>query len=422
MNSNGLARLKLAAALIIAITASAGGLWYARHQPAPPPRKRIATAQPETNRVVPPATLVTPPTSDVLPPPEHAQEDTPAPNPAPDDLPQPSAMPLEDVIERVMPGVVRVETSTSRGSGFFVRSTLIVTNAHVPGDARTVTVTTQSGQHLPGRVLQSSEKYDVAVIQVGSSSQESVAVPLGQSAQLKLGQGIVALGWAEGPDQSTVRRGVITGLRTDGARQLLQTDTAPHPGDSGGPIVDRTGQVVGITTFRYKDGSAGLAVPIDDVKAFIQAASGMAPMATVATSTSSPTSPAVASPTDAPRASETDNGRQNGAAQFERDLASVAQRADRLDADWMQYRQSCGITSVPAGQTREWFGLYDPASPLHRAPQNCAPVLNDLQRQADGIGTLMRAADDLARRAGVFPGVRRDLRQRLRLDYSGWER
>jgi hypothetical protein len=88
----------------------------------------------------------------------------------------------------------------------------------------------------------------------------------------------------------------------------------------------------------------------------------------------------------------------------------------------MQYRQSCGITSVPAGQTREWFGLYDPASPLHRAPQNCAPALNDLQRQADGIGTLMRAADDMARRAGVFPGVRRDLRQRLRLDYAGWER
>ena len=139
-------------------------------------------------------------------------------------------------------------------------------------------------------------------------------MPLGLSAQLKLGQGIVALGWAEGPDQSTVRRGVVTGLRTDGARQLVQTDTAPHPGDSGGPIVDRAGEVVGISTFRYNDGSGGLAVPIDDVKVFIETASGMAALAT----TTTPASPSAApiAPTaaaDPPRASETDTARQNGA-------------------------------------------------------------------------------------------------------------
>ena len=420
MTSNGLARLKLAAALLFTITAGAGGLWYSRHQPTPPARKRIVTPQPETNLLAPPATTVTT-ALDVSLPAEHPPEDTPPPNASPDDLPQPSAMPLEDIIERVMPGVVRVETDTSRGSGFFVRSTLIVTNAHVPGNARTVTVTTQSGRRMAGSVLESSEKYDVAVIQIGGSSQGTVSVPLGLSARLKLGQGIVALGWAEGPDQSTVRRGVVTGLRTDGARQLVQTDTAPHPGDSGGPIVNRAGEVVGISTFRYTDGSGGLAVPIDDVKVFIETAAGMAPLAVTATSPSA--APIAPAPSANPSgASETDVARQNGATQFERDLGSVAQRADRLDADWIRYRQNCGITNVPIGPTREWFGLYDPASLLHRAPQNCAPALNDLQRQADSIGTLMRAADDMARRAGVFPGTRRDLRQRLRLDYAGWER
>jgi hypothetical protein len=398
-------------------------MWYSHHQPTPAPRKRIVAPQPETNRTVALPPAVTTLASDVSLPAERPQEDTPVANALPDDLPQPSAMPLEDIVERVMPGVVRVETNTSRGSGFFVRSTLIVTNAHVPGDARTVTVTTQSGQRLAGRVLESSEKYDVAIIQIAGPSQGTVPVPLGQSAQLKLGQGIVALGWAEGPDQSTVRRGILTGLRTDGSRQLLQTDTAPHPGDSGGPIVDRSGEVVGISTFRYNDGSGGLAVPIDDVKAFVQTASGMAPVATAAPPTSPPPSPIVpaAQPNPAP-ASQPDDARQNGSAQFEKDLASVAQRADRLDAEWTRYRQHCGITSVPVGLSREWFVLYDPSSPLHRAPQNCGPALDDLQRQADGIGTLMRTADDMARRAGVFPGARRDLRQRLRLDYAGWER
>jgi hypothetical protein len=77
---------------------------------------------------------------------------------------------------------------------------------------------------------------------------------------------------------------------------------------------------------------------------------------------------------------------------------------------------------VPPGQTREWFGLYDPASPLHRAPDACPTLLNDLQRQADSVRAGMIAAGEMARHADVLPGDRRDIRRRYRLDFPDWDR
>jgi serine protease Do len=184
-------------------------------------------------------------------------------------LPQPSAMPLEDIVARAMPGVVMVQSDKMRGSGFFVRPDLVVTNAHVTAGAFAVTLTTQAGIKMPGRVTQMSTEYDIALIQVAASGPADPSLRLGGSASLRLGQGIVALGWAQSPSQNPLTRGVITGLRLLGERQMVQTDATPNPGDSGGPLIDRNGDVVGITTLRFDNGSGGLAIPIDDVKPFI---------------------------------------------------------------------------------------------------------------------------------------------------------
>ena len=97
-------------------------------------------------------------------------------------------------------------------------------------------------------------------------------------------------------------------------------------------------------------------------------------------------------------------------------------KAAELDVKWSRYRVACGITEVPAGQSREWFALYDGQSALHRAPGGCATALNDIERQATGIRIAMIAAEETARQGDVYPGTRRDLRQRYRLDYAGWDR
>jgi len=378
--------------------------------PAPRP-----TAAPAT-----PGTLATDIT--LLPSVPALAADAPAAAPAADpsaprepasDLPTPSAVPLEDVVEHAMPGIVMIQTEKTRGSGFLVRPDLVVTNAHVTAGYLFVTVTSMTGVKMQGRVAQFSDEHDIALIQVGRFSPTDAQLPLGESSALRLGQGIVALGWAQSLEQHTVTRGVITGLRQVGTRPMIQTDAAPHPGDSGGPVLDRTGQVVGITTIRFEGASSsgGLAVPIDDVKPFMERVS--ASVLTIPRSNAA---------TVVPRTPDAAVERSAGLQRYAADVASIATRADSLDGAWGRYRVLCKITSVAPGQTREWFGLYDPASPLHRAPENCATLLNDLQRQADSVRAGMIAAGEMARHADVYPGNRREIRQRYRLDFPDWDR
>src|SRR4030095_3804542 len=166
------------------------------------------------------------------------------------DLPEPSAAPLEDVIEHAMPGVVLVEALRTRGSGFLVQPDLVVTNAHVIAGAPSVNVTLQGGSKLTGTVLQSSEDLDLAIISIAHLESTETPLLLGSSSAVRLGQGVVALGWAQDLQQSTVTRGIVTGLRHDGKQHLVQTDAIPNHGDSGGPMLDRPGEGHGVTTLR----------------------------------------------------------------------------------------------------------------------------------------------------------------------------
>src|SRR6185369_6081793 len=97
----------------------------------------------------------------------------------------------------------------------FVKPDLIATNAHVVAGFLTPAVTTQSGKKLSGRVTELLEQYDLALIQISADGSTVPPLPLGRSADLRLGQGIVALGWAHTLIQSTVARGIVTGLRRD---------------------------------------------------------------------------------------------------------------------------------------------------------------------------------------------------------------
>ncbi len=415
-------RLKMAAAVLAGAGAIAGAIWYAGPKPPPLPLRTRASAR---------ATLALPSISTDVPMPDSAPEPVPA---APltrassGELPEPSAPPLEDVIERGMRGVVMIETQTSRGSGFFVRSDLIVTNAHVISGFTTVSVTTQNGVKLSGHVAQISDEADVALVQVGGPGSPDAQLLLGTSATLRLGQGIVALGWAQTLAQRPVARGIVTGLRRVLDRPFLQTDAAPNPGDSGGPVMNRQGEVIGITTLRADDGSAGFAVPIDDAKPLLtkvgpvvmapSARPGAAGVAGAHGAAGAPGAPAIV----VTHPSDTDVQREMGGQQYATVLGGTARRAADLDDAWNRYKSSCRITDVLAGHSHEWFQLYDPGSPLHRTAVYCATALDGIQHEADAINGAMLGADEAARRADVYPGARREMRRRFRLDYAGWER
>lgn len=171
------------------------------------------------------------------------------------------------VARTVTPAVVSVSRGAGSGSGVIIRTNgVILTNAHVVGNARTVEIRTADGRTLEGRVLGRDTTVDTAVVQVAATNLPAAA--LGDSDQLEVGQLAIAIGNPLGLER-TVTRGVVSAVNRDPrgigiAAGLIQTDAAINPGNSGGPLLDSSGRVIGINT-AILAGTTGLgfAIPIN---------------------------------------------------------------------------------------------------------------------------------------------------------------
>jgi S1-C subfamily serine protease len=191
-------------------------------------------------------------------------------------------------VELVAPAVVSVDVrkrgqgrrspaQAGTGSGFvFAADGLILTNSHVVEDASAIEVMLPDGRERVADLIAQDPDTDVAVLKISAS--DLSAVSFGQSQTLRPGQLVIAIGNPYG-FQHSVTAGVVSALgRTLRARsgrlidQVIQTDAALNPGNSGGPLVTSTGEVIGVNTAIIAGGQGlSFAVPISTVTAVLPA-------------------------------------------------------------------------------------------------------------------------------------------------------
>ena len=319
---------------------------------------------------------------------------------------------LEDVVSHVIPAVGSIVTSTGRGTGFFVRTDTVLTNAHVVEGQTSVQLFVNGVPHT-ARVTSVSSAADLAVLQVSDPSPTQATLSLGSVNNARVGEEVVAVGFALGALSNTVTRGIVSAVRRVGDVTLIQTDAAINPGNSGGPLVDRSGQVLGINSIGVR-GQEGLAFAI--------AADHASQLLQGRTLVSNET-PVAALNHAMGGQPEGDQLRAAGERAYATALEQIARNADQIDSYWSRYSGTC-VASATSDGDRPWFAIFDTngVRVSGTSTYDCGSWMNTLQQNASVVRGQVVEATEAGRRNGVFPGVMRDLRHRYRLQWSGWER
>ena len=149
--------------------------------------------------------------------------------------------------------VVRVETEDGSGTGIVVGAEgYVLTNYHVVEGAKRISVQLADGRKSTALLLRASNRPDLALLRLADGAQLTPAL-WGDAEALQLGQTVVAIGHSLNLQGApTVSRGIVSALRSQRGVRYVQTDAALNPGNSGGPLVDLRGTVVGINTMRLE--------------------------------------------------------------------------------------------------------------------------------------------------------------------------
>lgn len=199
------------------------------------------------------------------------------------------------IYERVNPSVVNIDTrsiqidrffglqreSEGTGSGAILdRDGHVITNFHVIDGADQIEITLASNERYPAVLVGGDKEQDIAVLKMDAPAKELTPIALGGSDHLRVGQRVYVLGNPFGWD-GTLTTGIVSSLNRDLPSRipgrlmqaLIQTDAAMNPGNSGGPLVNTSGQMIGmcvaIATRTGQNAGVGFAIPIDRIKSIV---------------------------------------------------------------------------------------------------------------------------------------------------------
>ena len=177
---------------------------------------------------------------------------------------------IPDIVQRVSPSIVHITTASGTGSGFVVGADgTIITNAHVVEDYPLVSVRTHDRRNYEAIVVERDHKSDIAYLQLQGNF-NVLPIAIGDSNSVRLGEEVIAIGFPLA-DKFTENPTITKGILSSRVNGLLQIDAALNPGNSGGPLLNTSGCVVGINTLviRHAEGipveGFGFAIPINDV-------------------------------------------------------------------------------------------------------------------------------------------------------------
>ena len=166
------------------------------------------------------------------------------------------------MVKQVRPAVVRIETGSGTGSGAIFetqgRTGYVITNHHVVEGYGQVSVTVNDTTTYQGTVLGVDRFRDLAVVSICCGRFH--ALPFGDASRLEPGDEIVAIGYALGlSGEATITRGIVSAIRyySDYRSDVIQTDAALNPGNSGGPMLSVSGEILGINTFGIDESNSG---------------------------------------------------------------------------------------------------------------------------------------------------------------------
>ena len=161
------------------------------------------------------------------------------------------------IINDSIKSVVTVLTETGQGTGFFVNNNYIVTNYHVIENSEGIEVIDHKGMDFEAELIGKDIDLDIAIIKIDESHHPLV---LSNSSEIRIGERVIAIGNPLGLSFS-VTEGIVSGVQRQGPLSekpvYIQTDVALNPGNSGGPLINMQGQVIGVNNFKVS-GAEGI--------------------------------------------------------------------------------------------------------------------------------------------------------------------